>query len=115
MLEQSTALDPPALDPPHGPRDLDAERLRSFAARIDAIRTRVEAVIGADDVAHVQRMRAASRAHRGRASGRGFGGSPGTRRHDLDLRRPGVDFQPSSRGAGSTDLRGAAATPLRGR
>ncbi len=42
--------------------DADAERLRRFGERLDAIRTRVEAEIGAVDVAHIQRTRAFSRA-----------------------------------------------------
>ena len=62
MHEPTTALADRHVPAPIPVVDDDAERLRSFAARIDAIRSRVEAEIGADDVAHVQRMRAASRA-----------------------------------------------------
>src|SRR5262245_18667553 len=40
----------------------EAERLRAFGARIDQIRARIEQQIGADDVAHVKKMRALSRA-----------------------------------------------------
>lgn len=50
-----------ALDP-QDPRTLDdEERLRRFGAVIDAIKTRVEAQIGAEDVAHVRRLDALSR------------------------------------------------------
>ena len=44
------------------PDDDERERLRVFAARLDAIRARVEAELGAVDVAHVKKMRAFSRA-----------------------------------------------------
>jgi NADPH-dependent stearoyl-CoA 9-desaturase len=62
MLDLSRPATSVAPAPTPAPQDADAERLRSFAARIDAIRSRVEAEIGADDVAYVRRMRAYSRA-----------------------------------------------------
>ncbi|HTJ47552.1 MAG TPA: acyl-CoA desaturase [Kofleriaceae bacterium] len=48
-------------------RDLSVEtddeaRIRAFGARLDAIRTRVEREIGSDDVAHIKKVRAFSRA-----------------------------------------------------
>jgi linoleoyl-CoA desaturase len=51
----SPAPPPPALDD-------EAARLRAFGERIDAIRERVERSIGPDDVAHMEKMRAFSRA-----------------------------------------------------
>jgi NADPH-dependent stearoyl-CoA 9-desaturase len=50
-LSQTAAADP-----------IEAERMRQFAARIDAIRARVEAEIGAEDVAHIKKVRAFSNA-----------------------------------------------------
>src|SRR5262245_50446699 len=42
--------------------DDENERIEEFGRRIDAIRARVEAAIGAEDLAHVEKMRAISRA-----------------------------------------------------
>jgi len=47
---------------PSGADTADAGRLREFADRIDAIRTRVEAEVGTDDVAHIKKVRRVSTA-----------------------------------------------------
>jgi fatty acid desaturase len=53
---------PPAASAPAPPESDDAERLRRFGERLDAIRARVEAELGATDVAHVKKLRAFSTA-----------------------------------------------------
>src|SRR5690349_422489 len=42
--------------------DIESSRLQVFAARLDAIKARVESQLGEDDVEHVKRVRAFSRA-----------------------------------------------------
>lgn len=61
LSTRSTLL--PAAPPAAAPRsDEDAERLRAFGARLDAIRARVERDLGAADVEHIKKVRAFSRA-----------------------------------------------------
>jgi NADPH-dependent stearoyl-CoA 9-desaturase len=73
MQTQAASIEPSALPvaapscsttaaPPDLASAAERERLRRFAERLDAIRARVEAEIGAVDVAHIRRTRAFSRA-----------------------------------------------------
>jgi hypothetical protein len=58
MSSSNAPLTSVAHDNPIG----EAERLRRFGAAIDAIRARVEAEVGEEDVAYIRRMRGFSQA-----------------------------------------------------
>ncbi len=60
-LVPEASLSTPVPPPTVPATDPDAERLRAFGLRLDAIRARVEQQLGAEDVEHIKQVRAFSR------------------------------------------------------